>query len=78
MRANFSGVNGVCAFSGRRRSRRQRGACGDFVNLEDLPAQSSKMLLGVWLRACIHRDEYTYVVRVSDVLYNSKKKCTTS
>jgi hypothetical protein len=43
---NFSGFNGVCAFSGRRRSRRQRGAYGDFVSLEDLPAQSSKMLLG--------------------------------
>jgi hypothetical protein len=47
VRANFSGFNGVCAFSGRRRSRRQRGACGDFVNLEDFPAQSLKMLLGV-------------------------------
>ena len=35
------------AFSGRRCSHRQRGACGDFVNLEDLPAQSSKMLIGV-------------------------------
>ena len=22
-------------------------ACGDFINLEDLPAQSSKMLIGV-------------------------------
>ncbi|TVU38624.1 hypothetical protein EJB05_12008, partial [Eragrostis curvula] len=27
------------------RGRRQRGASGDFVNLEDLPAQSSKMLI---------------------------------
>jgi hypothetical protein len=47
MGANFSGFNGVCAFSDMRRTRRQRGACGDFVNLEDLPAQSSKMLLWV-------------------------------
>jgi hypothetical protein len=38
--ANFSGFNDVYAFSGRRRSRRQQGACGDFVNLEDLSAQS--------------------------------------
>jgi hypothetical protein len=51
--ANFSGFNGVCAFSGSRRSRRQRGACGDFVNLDDLPAQSSKMLLGVGF-ACVY------------------------
>jgi hypothetical protein len=51
--ANFSGFNGVCAFSGRRHSRRQRGACGDFANLEELPAQSSKMLLGVGF-ACGH------------------------
>ena len=43
------------SWSGRRRSRRQRGACGDFVNFEDLPAQSSKMLIGVGLRTCVHR-----------------------
>jgi hypothetical protein len=30
-----------------------RGACGDFVNLEDLPAQSSKMLIGVGF-ACVY------------------------
>jgi hypothetical protein len=29
---------GLCDFSYRRRSRRQRGASGDYVNLEDLPA----------------------------------------
>jgi hypothetical protein len=58
--ANFSRFNGVCAFSGRRRSRRQQGACGGFVNLEDL-------------RACIHRDKCACVVSVSDVLCNSKK-----
>jgi hypothetical protein len=51
--ANFSGFNGLCAFSGWRRSRRQRGACGDFVNLEDLPAQSSKILLGIGF-ACVY------------------------
>jgi hypothetical protein len=51
--SDFSGFNGVCAFSGRRRSRRRRGACGDFVNLEDLPVQSSKMLLGVGF-ACVY------------------------
>jgi hypothetical protein len=50
---NFSGFNGIFAFSGRRHSRRQRGACGDFVNLEDLLAQSSKMLLGVGF-ACVY------------------------
>ena len=37
---NFLKFNGVGAFSGRRRFCRQRSACGDFVNLEDLPAQS--------------------------------------
>ena len=46
-RNKYSGISRCCAFSDRRRSRRQRGACGDFVNLEDLPAQSSKMLIGV-------------------------------
>jgi hypothetical protein len=45
--SEFPGFNSVCAFSGRRRFCRQRDACGDFVNLKDLPAQSSKMLLGV-------------------------------
>jgi hypothetical protein len=34
----------VCTFSGRWCSRRQRGVCDDFVNLEDI---SSKMLLRV-------------------------------
>ena len=36
-----------CALSGRQRSRRQRDVYGDFVNFEDLPAQSSNMLIGV-------------------------------
>ena len=36
-----------CFCSGRRHSCRQRGACGDFINLEDLPAQSSIMLIGL-------------------------------
>jgi hypothetical protein len=52
VRANFSGFNNVCAFSGRRRSRRQRDACGDFINLENLPAQSSKMIIRVEF-ACV-------------------------
>jgi hypothetical protein len=34
-------------------STRQQNACGDFVNLEDLSAQSSKMLLGVGF-ACVY------------------------
>ena len=38
--SEFLEFNGVCAFSGRRRSCRQWSACGDFINLEDLPAQS--------------------------------------
>ncbi|KAL6598793.1 hypothetical protein ACP70R_046053 [Stipagrostis hirtigluma subsp. patula] len=45
--SEFSRIYRHCAFSGRRRARRQRGASGDFVNIEDLPAQSSKMLIGV-------------------------------
>jgi hypothetical protein len=36
--SEFLRILWVCAFSGRRRSRQQRGARGDFVNLEDLPA----------------------------------------
>ena len=50
MGANFLGFNGICVFSDRRRSRRQRSVCGDFINLEELP-------IGVGLRAYIHRDE---------------------
>ena len=45
--ANILEFNSVGAFSGRRHSRRQRGACGDFGNLEDLSAQSPKMLIKV-------------------------------
>ena len=45
--SEYSGILRRCAFSGRRCSRRQWGAYGDFVNLEDLPAQSSKMLIGI-------------------------------
>ncbi|TVU47911.1 hypothetical protein EJB05_07527, partial [Eragrostis curvula] len=43
---DISFVERSSSFCGRRRGRRQRGASGDFVNLEDLPAQSSKMLIG--------------------------------
>lgn len=55
MGANFSGFNGIVL------SRVGRDARGDFVNLQDLPAQSSKMLIdigftcvfiGVSVRAC--------------------------
>ena len=49
-------VERCCAFSGKRCSRRQRGACGDIVNLEDLPARSSKVLIGIDLHTCVHRD----------------------
>jgi hypothetical protein len=43
---NFSRFIGVCAFSGRRRSRRQRDACGDFgpVRLAYQPPASSTFL----------------------------------
>jgi hypothetical protein len=41
--------------------------------LRDLPAQFSKMLLGVGF-VCIHRDECVCVVIVSDVSCNSKKR----
>jgi hypothetical protein len=37
----------VCTFSGSQRSRGHQDACGDFLNLKDLSAQSSKMPLGV-------------------------------
>jgi hypothetical protein len=60
-------------FSGRRRSHRQRGACDDFVNLEDLSSPSSKMLIGVEF-TCVHIDKC--VRRVFVVLCISKKKHT--
>lgn len=41
-----------CAFNGRWRYRRQRGVCDDFVNLENVSSQASKMLLGVEF-ACV-------------------------
>jgi hypothetical protein len=46
VRANLSRFN-VFVLSVVGDARRQRDACGDFVNLEDLPAQSSKMFLEV-------------------------------
>ena len=49
----FFEFNVVCALNGRRRCRRQRSVYSDFVNLEDLPAQS----LGVAHRgrvACVY------------------------
>ena len=35
------------ALSGRRRARRQRGACGDFVNFKICRLSPSKVLIGV-------------------------------
>ena len=46
-RSEYFKIQRCCALSGRRRSRRQRGVCSDFVNLEHLSAQSLKMLIGV-------------------------------
>ena len=45
--SEYSGISRRCALSGRQRYRRQRDACGDFVNLENLPTQSLKMLIKV-------------------------------
>jgi hypothetical protein len=70
---NFSGFNSVCAFSGRRRSRRHRGACGDFVNLEDSPAQFLKMLLGVGF-ACVFIGMSVGALSVSPMYYVNRKK----
>jgi hypothetical protein len=44
--------------------------CGGFVNLEDLPARSPKMLLGVGV--CVR--VFIGIVNVSVVLCNSQKK----
>jgi len=47
--SGYFGISWHCVFSGRRRSRRQRDAYGDFVNLEDLcdiPAQDLIGLIG--------------------------------
>jgi hypothetical protein len=60
----------------RRRSRRQRDVYSEFVNLEDVSAQTSKMLLGVWFCArLVHSGEYAWVESVSivGVMCNSKK-----
>ena len=51
--SEFFRILRCCAFSGRRRERRQLGICGDFVNLENLLAQSSKMLIGVDFCVCV-------------------------
>ena len=42
-------VHSCWSFNGR------RYATGDFINLDDLSAQSSKMLIEIGLHACIHR-----------------------
>ena len=41
------GFNDAMLFNARRRPRRQRGACGDFVNLEICRLSPSEMLIGV-------------------------------
>jgi hypothetical protein len=51
--SEYSRIYRRCTFSGRRYSHRQRCVYGDFVNLKDLPAQSSKMLIDVGF-ACVH------------------------
>ena len=52
-----------CAFSGRRRERRQLG--GDFVIIRDLLAQSSKMLIGVDFCVCVFiEDECVCLISV--------------
>jgi hypothetical protein len=69
----FSGFNGVCGFSGGRRSRRQRGVCGDFVDIEDLPAQSSKMFVGVGF-TCVFIGMSVCALRVSPMYCAIRKK----
>jgi len=64
MEANVPGFNSVCAFSGRRCSRRQQGAYVDFVNIEDLLAQSSKMLIWVGF-ACVYSYRFVYTPRIA-------------
>ena len=48
MRANILKFNVVVLSMIGDVARRQRGTCDDFVNLDDLPAQSLKMLIGIW------------------------------
>ena len=49
------------SFSDRRHVRRQRDTCSDFINLENLLAQSLGVVIGVTLCAYIHKGECKYV-----------------
>lgn len=69
VRANIPGFQQIYTFIGRRRSCQQRGECDDFVNLDDLLAQSSQVLIGQVLRTYIHRAECSCIVSVYVVLY---------
>lgn len=64
MRVNFSGINNICVFGGKRCSHREQDACSDFVNFDDLPARSSKMLLEGRVCAYVHMDECACIVSV--------------
>ena len=73
----YSRVKRRYAFNGRRHFRRQRDVCGDFVNLEDLPAQYSKVLIEIeFVYVCSQECECTCVVSVLVVLCNLKRKTT--
>ena len=58
--SEFSASEHTVCF-GRQRSRRQRSDCDDFVNLEDLPAQSLGDAHRDNLRACIYKNKYVCV-----------------
>ena len=57
----ISEFNRRYSFSDRRHVRRQRDAYGDFINLENLSAQSLGVVVGVILCVYIHKGECTYV-----------------
>ncbi|TVT98837.1 hypothetical protein EJB05_55835, partial [Eragrostis curvula] len=59
----------------RRRGRRQRGASGDFVNLEDLPAQSSKILIELGWNGLKHvASDEIHIAITGDVLADDMRK----
>jgi hypothetical protein len=66
-----------CAFCGRRRSRWQRGACGDFINLEMCRHSLSEVLIGVGLHTYVHRGECACVLIVCNctcVIHKKKQE----
>ena len=65
------GFNDAMCFSGRRRACRQRGAYGDFLNLEICRSNSVLRMCsqGQGVRACVHRGECT-LVYISVCIYN--------